>query len=114
MKPVQLRLIKCLSTVGLYEGLVVQSAILICGNEKELLDLRGLVLEAAGYQVAALIGLEALKGYRPTFQVPLTVLCHSLAGEEQEEGIRSLLRRCLRARRWFFQPEGCPTSLKAP
>ena len=68
----------------------MQPLVLLCGNNEDLVNTRGLVIESAGYKVGVLVGLENLRHYQPRVQIPLTVLCHSFSKEEQDLAIRHL------------------------
>ena len=64
--------------------------IVICGNDKDLLETRAMVLATANFQVELLIGVEALQTAHINAETRLVVLCHSLSDREQNQAIQKL------------------------
>ena len=64
--------------------------ILVCGNDKDLLETRALVLASAPFEVEMVIGIEALRSRHIDVKTRLIVLCHSLSDQEQSEAAQQV------------------------
>ncbi len=64
--------------------------ILACGNDKELLATRAMVLATASFEVDVVLGVEGLRSRQTRTEMKLIVLCHSLTEVEQNRAIRDL------------------------
>ncbi len=64
--------------------------ILVCGNDRDLLTTRAMVLATAPFEVEVVVGIQALRKRKVVAETKLIVLCHSLSDGEQDQAIRQL------------------------
>ena len=68
-----------------WRGEKMTCRILVCGNNKDLLKTRAMVLATAPFEVEMVIGVQALLHQDFDVRTKLIVLCHSLSDREQNE-----------------------------